>query len=81
MKMQFVLGIQGNASIEKKFDTAIKENKELHMQLIKSFAHAVITALNLTEEDDLTIYSFRAHPVMDPSLEDLAGDASPFMPR
>lgn len=65
MKMQFVLGVQGNDSIEKKFDTAIKENKELHMQLIKSFAHAVITALNLTEEDNLTIYSFRAHPVIE----------------
>jgi hypothetical protein len=69
MKMQFVLGVQGNDSLEKKFETAIKENKELHMQLIKSFAHAVITALSLTEEDNLTIYSFRAHPVLENPIE------------
>lgn len=29
MRMQFVLGIKGNNSIEKKFEKAIQENKDL----------------------------------------------------
>jgi len=65
MRMQFVLGIKGNDSIEKKFETAIKENKNLHMQLIQAFSQAVLVSLNLKEEDDVTVESFRAEKIVE----------------
>jgi hypothetical protein len=64
MRMQFVLGIKGKDSIEKKFEKAIKENKNIHMQLIQAFSQAVLVSLNLKEDDDVTVESFRAEMII-----------------
>ena len=71
MRMQFILGIKGNDSIEKKFEKAIEENKDLPKQLIHAFAQAVLVSFNLKEEDNVTVESFRAEKFIEgqtPSL-------------
>jgi hypothetical protein len=68
MRMQFVLGIKGDDSIEQKFEKAIKENKNLHMQLIQSFGQAVLLVLRLGEEDNVTIDNFRAEKLVEGPL-------------
>jgi hypothetical protein len=60
MKMRFSIVMAGSESFEKKFDSALKENPNLHMDLIKSFGHAVMMALRLNEVDNISIENFRA---------------------
>lgn len=59
MKMHFTMIINGEDSVEKKFQDAIEKNPQLHMHLIQSFAHAVMMGLGLREEDNVNVCSFK----------------------
>lgn len=70
MKMQFTLVIQGEDSLEKKFEKSIIENPTLHMDLIRSFGQTIMLALRLNEDDKISVESFRAGKAPDaPSQE------------
>lgn len=60
MKFQFTLGIEGNESIEKKFKDAMEDNPQIHVELIKAFANAIMLGLRIKPEDNLVVTSFRA---------------------
>lgn len=60
MKMQFNLIINGNESLGKKFEKEITTNANLNMDLVRSFGQTIMLAFRLSEEDQISIESFRA---------------------
>ena len=70
MRMHFTLVIRGKENLEKKFEEAISQHPNLHMDLIRSFGQTIMTALRLNDSDEITIESFRAGKIADePSTE------------
>lgn len=60
MKYGFNIVIKGLDSLEKKFDETLKNNPNLHMDLIRAFAQTVLIAFRLNEDDNITVEHFRA---------------------
>jgi hypothetical protein len=69
MKIQFNMVINGKDQIEKKFEDTIKENPDIHMDLIKSFAHAVMMAFRFNKDDEISVNSFRGSKVIEPEVQ------------
>lgn len=60
MMIEFKMIFKGEASFRKKFEKALKENEKLHIQIMTSFGHAIMTSLKLDESDNVSIVGFRA---------------------
>jgi hypothetical protein len=69
MKIQFNMVINGIDGIEKKFEDTIKENPDLHLDLIRSFAHTIMMAFRYGKEDNISIESFKAGRIVEPPIE------------
>ena len=65
MRMEFKILMKGEESFKKKFEDALKVNPNLHMDFIRAFAHTVMMALRLSEEDKISVDAFRAGEVPD----------------
>jgi hypothetical protein len=60
MKLGFSLIIKGDERLESKLKHAIEDNPRLHVELIEAFTAAVVRKLSITNEDNISIESFRA---------------------
>lgn len=60
MKLGFSLIIKGDERLESKLKQAIEGNPRLHVELIEAFTAAVVRKLNIKNEDNISIESFRA---------------------
>jgi hypothetical protein len=69
MKIQFQMIIKGEEGIEKKFEDTLKEHPTIHLDLIRSFAHAVMMAFRYGEKDNITIETFKAGKLIEPIVE------------
>ena len=60
MRYHFTMVINGEDSLKDKIEEAIKTHPKIHVDLIKSFAQAVMLAFHLSDEDNIRIESFTA---------------------
>ena len=74
MRYNFSMIIKAEDSIKEKFEKALADHPGLHMDLIKSFANAIMLGLRLDETDKVVIEHFSANPIADPlpSQDELA---------
>ena len=69
MKIQFNMIINGNEGIDKKFEDTIQQNPDLHLDLIRSFAHTIMMAFRFNKDDNISIESFKAGKLIEPPVE------------
>jgi hypothetical protein len=72
MKIRFSIVMGGQESFQQKFESTLKENPNLHMDLIKSFGQAVMMACRLNETDHISIESF----IAEKAIENQEGNAN-----
>ncbi len=58
MKVRFVMTMEGDEPLDDKLKKAVEENPGLHIDLIKSFGHAVMMALRLNDKDNIKVIGF-----------------------
>lgn len=69
MKMHFSIVMAGENTLEEKFQESLKDNPNLHLELIRSFAQTIMLALRLKESDKISVESFRAGKIPEIPLE------------
>lgn len=60
MKYHFTMVVNGEDTLKTKIEEAIKNHPKIHVDLIKSFAQAIMLAFHLSEDDNIRIESFTA---------------------
>lgn len=58
MSFRFQMIIDGEQSLEEKLKKALDEHPTLHVDLVKCFVSAIILALKIKDEDNLSIERF-----------------------
>jgi hypothetical protein len=64
MIVEVKMSMKGNEGLKKKFEETVKNNPQIHMELLNSFGSAMVLAFNLKKEDEITVNSFRLAEVI-----------------
>lgn len=60
MKMHFILVVEGEDTLKTKLEDAIKNNPNLHQEMIVGFCKTVFFSLNVEGSDEFKVIKFRA---------------------